>query len=52
MSITDMLTNQLDILKGEVPVPQYKVGLDLNLNAPVIVAINTLLQVNEYLQVR
>lgn len=28
MSITDMLTNPLDILKGEVPVPQYKVVID------------------------
>jgi len=28
MSITDMLTNPLDILKGEVPVPQYKVIID------------------------
>lgn len=28
MSITSMLTNPLDILKGEVPVPQYKVVID------------------------
>ena len=28
MSITDVLTNQLDILKGEVPSPQYKVVID------------------------
>ncbi len=28
MSITDVLTNPLDILKGEVPSPQYKVVID------------------------
>lgn len=28
MSISDLLTNPLDILKGEVPVPQFKVVID------------------------